>query len=61
MLSHDYGMLEGVERAFHDFIKDKQEPLIPQATTQVMIIKQAPATAATTHSENGSAAVLQET
>lgn len=45
LLSHDYGMLEGVEQAFHDFMADKPEPIIPQATTQVMIIKQAPVTA----------------
>lgn len=41
LLSHDYGMLEGVEQAFHDFMKDKPEPLIPQATTQVMVVRQA--------------------
>lgn len=41
MLSHDYGMLKGVEQAFHDFMEDKPEPIIPQATTQVMVIKQA--------------------
>lgn len=46
MLSHDYGMLKGVEQAFHDFMEDKPEPIIPQATTQVMIIKQAPVAAA---------------
>ena len=26
MLSHDYGMLKGVEQAFHDFMADKPEP-----------------------------------
>lgn len=41
MLSHDYGMLKGVEQAFHDFMADKPEPIIPQATTQVMLVKQA--------------------
>lgn len=41
MLSHDYGMLKGVEQAFHDFMADKPEPIIPQPTTQAMIIKQA--------------------
>ncbi|TWT75899.1 Macrocin O-methyltransferase [Posidoniimonas polymericola] len=46
MLSHDYGMLKGVEQAFHDFMADKPEPIIPQATTQVMIIKQAGVAAA---------------
>jgi O-methyltransferase len=45
MLSHDYGMLKGVEQAFHDFMADKPEPMIPQATTQVMVIKQAPVAA----------------
>jgi hypothetical protein len=45
LLSHDYGMLKGVEDAFHDFMADKPEPLIPQATTQVMIVKQPGVTA----------------
>lgn len=40
MLSHDYGMLEGVEKAFTDFMADKPEPVIEHATTQCMIIKQ---------------------
>lgn len=41
LLSHDFGMLAGVEKAFHDFIADKPEPLFETATSQVMIIKQA--------------------
>lgn len=44
LLSHDFGMLQGVEQAFHDFMADKQEPMIEQATTQCMIIKQAEVT-----------------
>ena len=42
LLSHDYSMLDGVEKAFHDFMADKPEPILEQPTTQGLIIKQAP-------------------
>lgn len=47
MLSHDYGMLEGVEKAFTDYMADKPEPVIEQATTQCLIFKQAGVTSDT--------------
>lgn len=42
MISHDYGMLAGVQRAFQEFMADKPEPILEQATTQAMIVKGAP-------------------
>ena len=39
MLSHDYGMLSGVEKAFDEFFADKPEPVIELPTTQCMVIK----------------------
>lgn len=39
MLSHDYSVLDGVGRAFHEFLADKPERLIELPTTQAMIIK----------------------
>jgi hypothetical protein len=39
MISHDYGLLAGVEQAFHEFFEDKPEEIIDQATTQCMIVK----------------------
>ena len=39
MISHDYGLLAGVEQAFHEFFADKPEEIIDQPTTQCMIIK----------------------
>ena len=39
ILSHDYSVLEGVHRAFHEFLEDKPEQLIELPTTQAMIIK----------------------
>lgn len=39
MLSHDYSVLEGVGRAFREFLADKPERLIELPTTQAMIIK----------------------
>lgn len=39
MISHDYGLLAGVEKAFHEFFADKPEEIIDQPTTQCMIIK----------------------
>ena len=39
MLSHDYGMLSGVETAFKEFFADKPEGIIEQPTTQCMVIR----------------------
>jgi O-methyltransferase len=39
MISHDYSLLAGVEKAFHEFFEDKPEQIIDQPTTQCMIIK----------------------
>ena len=39
LLSHDYSILEGVERAFTEFLADKPERLIELPTTQCMLIK----------------------
>jgi hypothetical protein len=39
MISHDYGILAGVEKAFHEFFEDKPEEIIDQPTTQCMIVK----------------------
>ncbi|HVA45293.1 MAG TPA: TylF/MycF/NovP-related O-methyltransferase [Pirellulales bacterium] len=39
MLSHDYGMLAGVQRAFQEFMADKPEPIFEQPTTQALIVK----------------------
>lgn len=39
MLSHDYGLLSGVEKAFDEFFADKPEGIIDQPTTQCMVIK----------------------
>lgn len=39
MISHDYGILAGVEKAFHEFFVDKPEEIIDQPTTQCMIVK----------------------
>lgn len=39
MLSHDYGMLSGVEKAFTEFFADKPEQVIEQPTTQCMVVK----------------------
>lgn len=39
MLSHDYGLLSGVEKAFREFFADKPEPIIEQPTTQCMVVK----------------------
>ncbi len=41
MLSHDYSILAGVERAFKEFLADKPEGLIDLPTTQCMLIKAA--------------------
>ncbi len=40
MLSHDYGILAGVEQAFQEFFADKPEEIIEQPTTQCMVVKQ---------------------
>jgi hypothetical protein len=39
MLSHDYGLLAGVEAAFTEFFADKPEDVIELPTTQCMVIK----------------------
>lgn len=39
MLTHDYGLLAGVRRAFQEFMADKPEPIIEQPTTQALIFK----------------------
>ena len=39
MISHDYGMLAGVQRAFHEFMSDKPETIFEQPTTQAFIVK----------------------
>jgi len=39
MLSHDYGMLSGVEKAFQEFFADKPEDVIEQPTTQCVVFK----------------------
>lgn len=39
LISHDYGMLAGVQRAFHEFMADKPEPIFEQPTTQALIVK----------------------
>lgn len=39
MLTHDYGMLAGVQRAFQEFMADKPEAIFEQPTTQAMIVK----------------------
>ena len=40
ILSHDYGILAGVEQAFREFFADKPEGIIEQPTTQCMVVKQ---------------------
>lgn len=39
MLSHDYGLLAGVEAAFTEFFADKPEQVIELPTTQCMVVK----------------------
>lgn len=39
ILSHDYGLLAGVEAAFTEFLADKPENVIELPTTQCMVIK----------------------
>ncbi|MGC4001676.1 MAG: TylF/MycF/NovP-related O-methyltransferase [Pirellulales bacterium] len=39
MISHDYGLLAGVEAAFTEFFADKPEQVIDQPTTQAMVVK----------------------
>lgn len=39
LLSHDYGLLAGVEKAFQEFFADKPEGIIEQPTTQCMVVK----------------------
>lgn len=40
MISHDYGLLAGVEQAFDEFFVDKPEGIIDMPTTQCMVVKQ---------------------
>jgi len=40
MLSHDYSILNGVRKAFTEFLGDKPEQLIELPTTQCMVVKQ---------------------
>ncbi len=39
MVSHDYGLLAGVEQAFHEFFADKPERIIDLPSTQCMVVK----------------------
>jgi O-methyltransferase len=39
IISHDYGLLAGVQRAFQEFMADKPEPIFEQPTTQAIIVK----------------------
>lgn len=39
MVSHDYGLLAGVEKAFQEFFADKPESIIEFPSTQCMVIK----------------------
>ena len=39
LLSHDYGLLAGVEKAFQEFFADKPEGIIEQPTTQCVVVK----------------------
>lgn len=39
IISHDYSILPGVERAFADFLADKPEAVIELPTTQAMVVK----------------------
>lgn len=39
ILSHDYSILEGVRKAFSEFLGDKPEELIELPTTQCMVVK----------------------
>jgi hypothetical protein len=39
LLSHDYSILTSVQRAFTEFLADKQENLIELPTTQCMVVK----------------------
>jgi len=39
IISHDYSLLAGVQKAFDEFFEDKPEEIIDQPTTQCMVIK----------------------
>lgn len=39
ILSHDYSILEGVRRAFSEYLQDKPEELIELPSTQCMVVK----------------------
>lgn len=39
MISHDYSLLAGVEKAFDEFFADKSEQIIDLPTTQAMVVK----------------------
>ncbi|NLE39771.1 MAG: macrocin-O-methyltransferase, partial [Pirellulaceae bacterium] len=39
ILSHDYDILAGVMKAFHEFFADKPESIIELPTTQCMVVR----------------------
>jgi O-methyltransferase len=39
MISHDYGLLAGVEQAFREFFQDQPEQIIDLPTTQCLVVK----------------------
>ena len=39
MISHDYGLLAGVEQAFHEFFADKPERIVDLPSTQCLVVK----------------------
>ncbi len=39
ILSHDYGISEGVRKAFDEFFADRTEPVIPVAGSQCLVVK----------------------
>jgi hypothetical protein len=39
MITHDYDILAGVQKAFKEFLADKPEGLIELPTTQCMVVK----------------------
>lgn len=43
ILSHDYSMLPGVERAFAEFLADKRERVVELPTTQALLFRLPPA------------------
>jgi hypothetical protein len=39
LLSHDYPLVDGVVRAFHEFFDDRPEPFVPLSGNQCMAVK----------------------